>query len=746
MVTNFFRITFPFDLFDVQRTEYSDRRMAELRATHNANASFFRNGDFIYISPKKGADLNLGTTARLAIDTNVRVVEQMIRHLVFRNFRDAFPDRLPESFAPLRFPSKQPQHDLVGALVPESLRGIITFSPVNEVSVRSVVENGRPVFGLLVQSRHRWRFPVSLAFLHAEGFPLEGAAVLQTVPVPGLSGVLAPDETVAGEIERLEGDMAVIRTNQATERRPLVELYLQRSREQIGRYLAFRLGDQLANDIFQRLQIEKEQRSRQGANFGEAVRIAGWFAKRTYVNNDGFAFSVTKNSSLADSGIRLEPTKLVFDYGPGASAASPFGGLSKFGPFDSNRFDRKQPRILAIFNEGNRGAATQFLAQLIDGIPTSAFFKKGLRDLFRLHEVDYVLKEIRTGSPEDYERAIDEAVKAAGADRFDLALVECADDSRGIPSAQNPYYRAKARLMSFGIPVQCVRESHLRQTSTGLAYTLGPAALQIYAKLGGVPWVLPGSQSVDAELVVGIGNTIYRPNLWSGAEQSRIVGLTTFFLGDGRYLMGQELKSVPFGEYFAELLRSLEESLTFVSNEYAWKDGQTVRIVFHVFKPLKNVEVDVVDRLVKSFPRFRILFAFVTVSTQHPWMMFRQATEQGSHWQTTLCERGANLILDKYSCLLQSRGEKDRPNKKQRPPFPVLVRIHEKSTYTDLPFITQQVLDFSFLCWRSFFPTETPVTIFYSNLMAELSAKLQQTPNWNSAFLDQHFRRKAWFL
>ena len=141
--------------------------------------------------------------------------------------------------------------------------------------------------------------------------------------------------------------MAVIRTNQATEWRPLGELYLQRSREQIGRYLAFRLGDKAANELFQRLRIEKEQRSRQGAHFGEAVRIAGWFAKRTYENSDGFAFTVTKNSSLADSGIRLEPTKLVFDYGPGASAASPFSGLSKFGPFDSSRFDRKQPRILA---------------------------------------------------------------------------------------------------------------------------------------------------------------------------------------------------------------------------------------------------------------------------------------------------------------------------------------------------------------------------------------------------------------
>ena len=391
-------------------------------------------------------------------------------------------------------------------------------------------------------------------------------------------------------------------------------------------------------------------------------------------------------------------------------------------------------------------AQFRFLAQLIDGIPTSKYFKKGLRELFRLHEVDYVLKEIRGSFPEDYETAIDEAVKEAAGNKFDIALVECPDESRAIPVAQNPYYRAKARLMSYGIPVQCVREEHLRQIPASLAWTLGPTALQIYAKLGGIPWLLPGSQSVDAELIVGIGNTIQRTNFWNGAEQSRVVGLTTFFLGDGRYLMGQELKSVPYAGYFAELLLSLEESLKFVSDEYAWKDGKTVRLVFHVFKPLKNLEIDVVEQLVQRFPQFKIIYAFVTIAKFHPWMMFQDIAQQNGDYELTVCERGANLILDQHSCLIQLKGERDRPNQKHRPPFPVLLRVHEKSTYKDLAYIAQQTLDFSYLNWRSFYPTEIPVTIFYASLMADLSSKLQRIKGWNPVFLDQHFRRKSWFL
>jgi len=744
MVTNFFKINCPFDEFDVQRTAYSDELLRTLRSTHNQNASFFKNDEHIYISPKKGIDLELGEDVRLAVEQNIKVIEQLIRHLIFRTFRDNFPDRVPEDFAPLRFPSQKPQHDLIRSRVPDDLKGVITYSRVNEIHVRSVIENNKPLFGLLISSRHRWRFPINIKDLISQGFNVVGCTVLESVPIEGLKGVLAPDESVLGEIVAVRGEHAVLKTNQSMETRPLSELHLQRTREQIGKYLAFRLGETGANRLFRHLREDSEEDSRPGKHFTEIKRVAEWFAKQTYENNDGFVFSVTQDSNLTDSGIKLEPTNLVFDYGPGASASRPLGGLARFGPFDSSRFDCKQPRFLAIFHEGNRGAATQFLAQLIEGIPSSSFFKKGFKELFRLHDVQYELKEVRASLPEEYERAIDEALR--GGKKFDLALVECRDDSYVIPVGHNPYYRAKAKLMSYGIPVQCIRESHLRKTTSELGWTLGPIALQIYAKLGGVPWLLPGSQSVDAELIVGIGSTIQRPNLWSGAEQSRIVGLTTFFLGDGRYIMGNELRSVPYAEYFHELLKSLEESLKFVSSEYGWKEGKTVRIVFHVFKPLKYMEVEIVEQLVARFSQYKIIFAFVTVSTKHPWMMYQNVSEIHGRTQVALCERGANLVLDKYSCLLQSKGEADRPNKKHRAPRPVLIKIHEKSTYADLPFISQQILDFSYLCWRSFFPVETPVTTFYSSIMADLSNKLQKVEGWNPTFLDQHFRRKAWFL
>ena len=389
-------------------------------------------------------------------------------------------------------------------------------------------------------------------------------------------------------------------------------------------------------------------------------------------------------------------------------------------------------------------AAPRFVGRLIDGIPQSGYFEKGFKNLYLLHDVTIEHAPIRASFAEDYEEAIDKAVRDSSK-TFDLAIVDCHDDSRDIPESKNPYLRAKARLMAHGIPMQGIKTTHLRGNEYSHKFSLGPTALQMYAKMGGIPWVLPASQSVDHELVVGIESTIRRENYWAGVEQSRVVGITTFFLGDGTYVLGQEVKTVPYEGYLAELVNSLVKSLKEVADTY-WKKGRQVRIVFHVFKPLKGIEIDAVSEVVKKFPDYNITFAFVTISQDHPWLLFQDAKRQERGWHVTPCDRGQNLAISNHECLLQIQGPRDRPNKAQRPSSPVLIRLHEQSTYKDLHYISQQILDFAFICWRSYFPIHQPVTQFYAQRIAKISEQLAQTPNWNPAIISSHFRRKQWFL
>jgi hypothetical protein len=751
MITNFFRIELPFESFQIQRLPFTEEKWRELKEQYNRDVSFFRNGDFMYLSPTKESALELGELVQLTVAENPAVAQSLIRHLLFRSFRDAFPDRIPLSFSPLRFFSTKEEHDAIRRFLPRSLQGVIRFPRLVEVEVRKIIENEAPLFGLLIRSRQRWQFNKPLSVLQEEGFDVIGKSVLEAHVIPGLEDVLAPEEDLLGEINGVCDGIASVLTNDGIVERPLSRLLLQRTQYQIGEYLASRIGDRNATQVFRNLKQNRWERESPGQIFAEIQKIAAWFAggsngARVYENADGFCFTVTRTNTFSEASFPVRPTNLIFDFGPGASALSPFVGLANHGPFNSERFADNDFKILALCHPTSRGAMSQFAKQLVDGIPESRYFKRGMKSLFRLNTVSVKIVEVKSFLSEAYEEAIDVAIRNEEVNDFSLALIECPEGSKQIPFRENPYYRARVRLMSYGIPTQGVRDEHLRSTANALQWTLGPMALQIYAKAGGTPWRLPSSQSVDREIVVGIGSSLERANLWSGAEQSKIVGITTFFLGDGSYMLGERLRSVPYAEYFQELLNSLTSSIEVVAEQYAWKEGDTVRIVFHIFKPIKNIEADVVEKLVEMFPRFKILFAFVTVSTQHPWMMFRNVFKERDRTNITLCERGDNLILDPNNCLLQLRGDKDRPNRKHRPPYPVSIRVHEKSTFKDLRYIAQQIHDFSYLSWRSFFPSETPVTVFYSSLIASETRKLGKVPGWQTGFVDKHFRRKLWFL
>jgi hypothetical protein len=110
---------------------------------------------------------------------------------------------------------------------------------------------------------------------------------------------------------------------------------------------------------------------------------------------------------------------------------------------------------------------------------------------------------------------------------------------------------------------------------------------------------------------------------------------------DGQYLLGDKVKDIPFEGYFEELLKSLKQSIQRLSTEQGWSDGDTVRLIFHIFKPIKNTEFDVISQLVRDITQYKIKFAFVTISTVHPTMLFDIS-------QSGISKYGSNVIKGQY--------------------------------------------------------------------------------------------------
>lgn len=349
-----------------------------------------------------------------------------------------------------------------------------------------------------------------------------------------MENILAPSETAVGVVVSA-APKSTVETNEGEQVIPSSELFLRKSPDEIRAYLEFRLGQKRAQEIFYEI-FHKDPLGADAKLFlGEILEIADYLAQWTFATPTGFGFKMSKEPRKADVVLKLQPTTFRFDISPGAAGAKPFAGLAKFGPYDSKRFTPKTPRILVVCRPESRAGFSKTIAAFENGVPESRYFQKGLRDFYHLNGVNWEIVEAPTNSADDLCEALETAVSRDEGDPYALAVLEGDELFAAADTAQNPYYRAKALVMSAGIPVQALQAHRTRLKSEALANILGNLALQVYAKLGGTPWTLEASLDVDHEIVVGIGHYIERSSEYAGGVSRRVVGLTTFFPATERF-------------------------------------------------------------------------------------------------------------------------------------------------------------------------------------------------------------------
>ncbi len=766
MQSNIYLINFDFDKFQIERTPYSEEKLQELRAKHNETHSFFRNGDYIYISNKDDeTDSSLGESVSLSFANNERIVNSLIKHLFFRTFKDKFAHIKPIRFSPFTFYSSKERDDLVYAYLPNDLRNVLSYRKHIEVQLRKFTLGGKNHWGFVINTSHKWLLDINCYDLHTKGMDIVGLDVLQTEELPGLRNIMAPNEEFIGSIQSIEGDFAKVETSDGVKEIKLAELYLKKTTYNIRAFLDSMMNSDRTEQILINIKKEEQKRLDPEKEYSEINSIAkSLFISQgydginpvIYQNRDGFYFTVSNIPFSTENTFRLQSPNFIFD--PAATQVEskyPDIGLRNFGPYDSNIFDPKSPNIVGICHKSNRGKFTKFLHNLINGIPDSKWFKDGFRKKYDFHEINIVVNDVTEYSIKEYDKII-----SSLNERPDIVIIEIPENFKKLNPELNPYYKLKAKLLTLEIPVQFVQDKNLEiRNSDAILNAIG---LQMYAKLGGTPWVLPSARSVDRELIIGIGHSIIRNSEYKGAEQNRVVGITTFFSSDGQYLLSNKAKDVHFDNYFQELLKNLNEAIYTLQENQAWKENDTIRFIFHIFKPIKNIEHDVVQELIKSFSKYKIQYAFVTISKKHPFLLFDTSQSgkknyYGSDIGKYVPYRASNVLIDESACLVQLLGVNEIKTAKHGSSNPVLIRIlkplnefgqdlESETLFTDIQYIVQQIYSLTYLSWRGFLPSEQPATMLYSNLFANLLGKLRKIEGWHPDILNFKLKRKKWFL
>lgn len=769
MEINFFPIKFEFEEFQINYENYSDERLTELRKEFNTTHSFFRSEDKIYISNKCGDDdLFTGRIDKLNIQRDRKATSSLIKHLFFRTFKEKFPKRKPTDFYPFRFFSKKERDDLIYGALPDNLKNQIAYKKLIELQLREWNQDGHVHYGFVINVKRNWIFNKSCLELSQEGFNLVDLEVLRYESLPGLDNVLAPNEEFIGVISSIKGNKAFVETSEGESEIELSELTLRKTKLNIGKYLEYAISPAESIKILNIIENKRSEVLSASALLQELTLIAkGLFTEKNdtgknqpilFQNKDGFCFTVESYPKRFNNSIDLSPPTFIFDYAATKTKQNyPDRGLSDFGPYDSINFDIKNPKVLCICHKDNRGVFTEFLAHLFEGLPQSKYFKKGFKKKYDLHSIDYSLEEINSFLIENYLQII----RSERDTKPDLAIIEIPENFRTMRDSENPYYKIKAKLLSLEVPVQFVTSEKIKNHNE---YILNSIGLQLYAKLGGTPWVLPSNRSVDREIVIGIGHSWIRESQYKGAVSNRVVGITTFMSSDGQYLLGDKVKDVEYEDYFKELLSSLENSFERLKGEQGWQDGDTIRLIFHVFKPIKNVEYDVVNSIIGKFKNFKVQYAFVTIGKRHPFKLFdptQVGVPVGYNTRTMkgICipDRGSNLFLDSQTCIVQMLGARELKTDRHGMSNPIQIKIRtpeggiqdselQRLLFTDLNYIVQQVFSFTYLSWRSFLPGEEPATMLYSNLISRLLGKMRKVQGWDPDSLNYKLKRKKWFL
>lgn len=394
------------------------------------------------------------------------------------------------------------------------------------------------------------------------------------------------------------------------------------------------------------------------------------------------------------------------------------------------------------------GDVGQFLRQFKDGVNATdenAPFRQGFLRKYHLNSCDFSFYEVKRSSSLDgsYRDAALESLKAEP----DLAFVIIREQYRNLPDSGNPYYTSKARIMAQGVPVQTIEIETVRER--GRAYILNNLSVAVYAKLGGIPWTLAPNQDLAHEIIVGIGSA--RPNESRRGGGERVVGITTVFSGDGQYLLANNTQEVSAEQYVEALTQSLQETVGELRSRFGWRANDRVRFIFHQsFKRYKDLEAEAVAKFAVSLGDFEAQYAFVHISDSHNWMLFDPGVRGVKFGRSTkgsmVPQRGQYVPLGPHAALLTLTGPYQIKSPLQGCPHPILVNIHQNSTFTSLDYLARQIFNLSFISWRGFNPSTLPVSISYSNMIADLLSHLGHVKNWNSDALVTALKERRWFL
>ncbi len=279
--------------------------------------------------------------------------------------------------------------------------------------------------------------------------------------------------------------------------------------------------------------------------------------------------------------------KLVF--GGGRTALHPYDGLTLYGPYKSPQYTYEE---IVIVSDRRY---TRYCEMLKDFLKNGyqKYFPSGFNQIFRtdLEITTKYLNSISIDPKEAAKQFFDAFTEEGSTRRFPILIIEKTPRSE----RYSVYYETKRLFTKNGIPTQFMTRNVLENLNQ-LKWSLFPMAIQIYAKMGGVPYALAsriGSKENNVlTLVIGVGFSRIHKVPGNGEERGHMyMGFLLMFGPNGEWIAFKS-HSEPYDKTrFAEALgRLLVDTVSIAFNEIAGVSEKSIdRVDLIIHYTGKNV-------------------------------------------------------------------------------------------------------------------------------------------------------------
>jgi len=402
-------------------------------------------------------------------------------------------------------------------------------------------------------------------------------------------------------------------------------------------------------------------------------------------------------------------------------------GITRFGAYDTEPHDVELVPFCTIDNR-------QQMSALIDRLKSGKYKYKGAERTFstRFNYGTIVTAPDMQSLQAECSRVLSEHPDWIGNNALNrLFLMHTPERGYSLDDETSPYYSLKRLMLEAGIPCQMLDT----RTLVDPDWKDLNLALNIIAKCGVVPWVLPDKMP-DADFFVGLSYTQSQRQ-----RAIRMMGYANVFNAYGRWgFYSANSEAFPYEErtkYFYLLVKSTLERLAPLS--------ETPSIYFHYSAKFSRDDQAAILEAARAV-RPKGTYSFVWINTEHNVRFYDRASDgDGS------MSRGAYVVTSPTQVYISTTGY--NPYRKSLgTPLTLEVNIHtEESNGSvrkeyDLRALAFQILSLTKLNWAS---TDSlcgePITTKYAGDIAYLTSAFlrQQQPAFR---LHPVLEKTPWFI